>query len=541
MRRCRCATCSTRATTSSMPPTAPSPPSFRAWKRRNCGAGFWARRADVRARGACGGAWRNWSRPGPNWRRRWMRRCRPPERCPEPDGPTRLAAEAPDLGGVETGRPNPTEALLHAARTQVLARAPNADAAAKPWNATCTPSAPLLARRGRSLTRALARIAEPLNTLVARLAARLDDEAEELDEATRDRIEGSCRSIRPRAHSIGFRRGRRCCAMWPRPAPSPAIDRNISCSCAWTGGNFGPRESRGGMRDYDVGLHRHWLDPTIPFMATLAEPAHGLLVTSATLRDGGERDAEIAWLAAEGRIGAPHLPSPAIRVAVASPFDYAAQTRAFVVTDVESRDIRCIGRRLPRAVPRRRAAARWVCSPRSNGSRRSMRASRRTWKLPAFRCSRSMSTRWIMRRWSMCFAPRRKAACSARTRCATVSTCRAARCALSSSSGFPGRGRTSCIASGASISADGNPARVRRPAGATAPAPGIRPPYPHCHGPRRIRSAGPPNANTAALRVPARRCGAPRRVGRSSDRDRVVSTGVAADLRIVRECLRFNG
>jgi ATP-dependent DNA helicase DinG len=72
----------------------------------------------------------------------------------------------------------------------------------------------------------------------------------------------------------------------------------------------------------------------VPFAAAIAEAAHGILVTSATLRDAGEFDTETAWSAAEARTGAPHLPSPAIRVTVASPFDYAAQTRAFVVTDV---------------------------------------------------------------------------------------------------------------------------------------------------------------------------------------------------------------
>ena len=46
-----------------------------------------------------------------------------------------------------------------------------------------------------------------------------------------------------------------------------------------------------------------------------------------------------AWESAEARVGAPHLPSPAIRAAVASPFDYAAQTRAFIVTDVFGGDI----------------------------------------------------------------------------------------------------------------------------------------------------------------------------------------------------------
>jgi ATP-dependent DNA helicase DinG len=86
--------------------------------------------------------------------------------------------------------------------------------------------------------------------------------------------------------------------------------------------------------DRDAGLHRHWLDPTVPFAATLAAPAHGLLITSATLRDGAETDAEAAWVAAEARVGAWHLPSPAIRASVASPFDYAAQTRAFIVTDL---------------------------------------------------------------------------------------------------------------------------------------------------------------------------------------------------------------
>ena len=62
-------------------------------------------------------------------------------------------------------------------------------------------------------------------------------------------------------------------------------------------------------------------------------------MTSATLRDSGDSDPELAWTSAEARVGAPHLPSPAIRAAVASPFDYARQTRAFVVTDVAPGDL----------------------------------------------------------------------------------------------------------------------------------------------------------------------------------------------------------
>jgi ATP-dependent DNA helicase DinG len=52
------------------------------------------------------------------------------------------------------------------------------------------------------------------------------------------------------------------------------------------------------------------------------------------LRDAGAIDSAAAWHAAEQRVGAIHLPSPALRASVASPFDYANQTRVYVVTDV---------------------------------------------------------------------------------------------------------------------------------------------------------------------------------------------------------------
>jgi ATP-dependent DNA helicase DinG len=98
------------------------------------------------------------------------------------------------------------------------------------------------------------------------------------------------------------------------------------------------RLDRGEAGVRDVALLRHWLDPTVPFSTVLAAPAHGLLVTSATLRDGGEEDPEQAWAVAEARIGTNHLPLPAIRASLPSPFDYAARTRAFVVTDVDTGD-----------------------------------------------------------------------------------------------------------------------------------------------------------------------------------------------------------
>jgi ATP-dependent DNA helicase DinG len=243
----------------------------------------------------------------------------------------RLANEQPEVGGLEAGRPNPTEAFLRLIRHQVLARAAARDDAA--WGALeCDvfPPGPGVAQAAERLARALARIAEPIATLRERLLGRLDDEADDMDSATRNRIEAAGRSLTRRV-------------LTPLSAWHNMLQALAEAEDAH--GNrphqilFLRLDRSDDGRERDVGLHRHWLDPTIPFAATLAAPAHGLLVTSATLRDAGDADTEAAWESAEARVGAPHLPSPAIRAAVASPFDYATQTRAFIVTDVMGGDI----------------------------------------------------------------------------------------------------------------------------------------------------------------------------------------------------------
>ena len=248
---------------------------------------------------------------------------------PAPGWSIRLSEQSPELGGLEAGQANVAETLLHLVRHEVLARTPGAElAASERRRATLEcdlhPRLPGLDEAAQRLERALGRIAEPLRTLVERLNARLDDEADDLEPATRARIEAAARIVKHRA-----------------------VDRLAAWQAMLTElanppGEPGERPShitflqldRREAGDRDAGIHRHWLDPTVPFVATLAANAHGLLITSATLRDGAEGEPEAAWLAAEARVGAPHLPSPAIRAAVASPFDYASQTRAFVVSDV---------------------------------------------------------------------------------------------------------------------------------------------------------------------------------------------------------------
>ena len=173
------------------------------------------------------------------------------------------------------------------------------------------------------LAGALAALARPLDALVKQLVARLDTEADELDSGTRARIEGLQRSI--------MRRGLLPLAAWRAMLDSLAADTPPEF-VDW----FAVERIAG--RDADVGFRRHWLDPTRPLAEAVFQPAHGVLVTSATLRDHTGGDDRAAWAGAEARTGAGHLAYNLTEAAHPSPFDYAANTRIFVVGDVGRND-----------------------------------------------------------------------------------------------------------------------------------------------------------------------------------------------------------
>src|SRR4029077_18584940 len=99
--------------------------------------------------------------------------------------------------------------------------------------------------------------------------------------------------------------------------------------------------------EIDVGMYRHYLDPTEPFVNSVIRPSHGAVITSATLRDSlgvpaaanDENSETLAdWTVAEARTGTRHLSLPAMRAAMASPFDYVDATRVLIVRDVKRDD-----------------------------------------------------------------------------------------------------------------------------------------------------------------------------------------------------------
>ena len=221
------------------------------------------------------------------------------------------------LGRLAEGDPfGPVERLLAEVRGTVYARAKAQEAGYGLETELAEPDGSLVTAASAAME-ALEALAKPLSGLGRRLEAILEDAPDWLDSQARARVEGAINGLSWRretlAHWIALL-GRIGGVADPDFVDWLAIDRIEG-------------------REYDVGLHRHWLDPTRPLAKAVLEPAHGVLVTSATLR-GSE-----GWPSAEARTGALHLPGPTRHFEAASPFDYAAQSEVLIVSDIGRNDI----------------------------------------------------------------------------------------------------------------------------------------------------------------------------------------------------------
>lgn len=162
----------------------------------------------------------------------------------------------------------------------------------------------------------------PISLLSRRLLNKLDEEADILDSTARARIDSLTRSLDRRVHSqIGpWRLMLR--QLGEEKAPDEFVD--------WF------ELARDDGRDQDVGFRRHFLDPTKPFAHVVLRPAHGAIITSATLRDRVlvQSEDDPSWASAEWRTGALHMPTPARRIGLMSPYDHQNRTKVLIVGDV---------------------------------------------------------------------------------------------------------------------------------------------------------------------------------------------------------------
>ena len=212
----------------------------------------------------------------------------------------------------------PAEKFLAHIRRQVLARVGEDD---RGYGLECqvTPAVDGLIDAARALDGALQELAEPLLRLAQNIKTQLDDNADTLETSTRVRMEAMIRGLKRRG-IVTLAAWRRMLAELEQETPEVFVD--------W----FSLDRIDG--RELDVGMHRHWRDPGLPFANHVAERSHGLIVTSATLRDRAGDEETDDWDSARLRTGLRHLADPADVAEVPSPFDYAEQTRVYVITDV---------------------------------------------------------------------------------------------------------------------------------------------------------------------------------------------------------------
>jgi ATP-dependent DNA helicase DinG len=215
----------------------------------------------------------------------------------------------------------PIEAFLVMVLEQLRARASQSDIG---MECSARPALDMVRQTAAEAARALASVEAPLLALARQLEDVLDDEAEELNSSERARIEGALRGL--------DRRARMTLPAWR--SMLKAIDEDAEDDpdfVDWFDATF----LYG--RVVDAACRRHWVDPTEPLTATVIAPAHGVLVTSATLADSTLDD---PFALAEMRTGAARLPDRPQTLRLASPFDYAKNSRCLVVNDVSRDDPR---------------------------------------------------------------------------------------------------------------------------------------------------------------------------------------------------------
>ena len=214
---------------------------------------------------------------------------------------------------------NPAEAFLAAVHVHVRARSADSDPHYS-LEADMAPMGDELRRAAAELNESLGELVRPLLALAQSLRRKVDAEAKDLTTAERARLEAAARGLERRARQL-------------LPAWIAMLDSLESPPGPEFVDWFEIERDEG--RDLDVGMRRHWIDPTIPFSSEVLSPAHGVLVTSATLRDAQSAE---DWQSAEVRTGAHHLAEPPKRASFGSPFRYAEQARVYVVRDIERRD-----------------------------------------------------------------------------------------------------------------------------------------------------------------------------------------------------------
>ena len=260
----------------------------------------------------------------------------------------RIAVRTQNGGGIDPI--GPIETLLVAALAQIELRQSDSHARVRPvedqgGECEAHPCLDEVADAAKLAARALGTVEAPMLALVRALEDMLNDTSAELESYDRNRLEGALRGLERRARML-LPAWRSLLQQLAEVGEDIVDDANKVQTVDW----FSTELHRG--RVVDVSLNRHYVDPSLPLAEFVLKPAHGVLIASATLSDGArdtvvrqpgdQVDAKDIFALARQRTGANHLVMGAKAERILSPFDYAAQARLFVVTDVGRDDPRAV-------------------------------------------------------------------------------------------------------------------------------------------------------------------------------------------------------
>lgn len=216
-----------------------------------------------------------------------------------------------------------TEHFLSLVHQQVFARSEGQNSAYSLETET-RPLLDGLQQAAVALKDKLRALQKPMLVLAAKLRQRIEDQAATLDTDTKKRLDAVSSAL--------IRRGEMTIGSWIAMLETLEQKNQPDAFIDWMAVERNAGEAS------DVGLYRHWVDPMQPFAATLKKQAQGIAITSATLLDGtGDQDAD--WRAAIERTGAHYLSASPQILSVPSPYDYARNTVAIVITDVRKDDL----------------------------------------------------------------------------------------------------------------------------------------------------------------------------------------------------------
>ena len=215
------------------------------------------------------------------------------------------------------------EAFVLAVYKQVFSRANNQNV---PYSIE-TPTYPLedeVIKTIAPLKEDLQNLQKPMRALADLLRKKLIDHADTLESDTKKRIDAVQSALERRATiSLGA---------WISMLEGLESSEKNTDFVDWM------EISKIEGRTFDIGLYRHFINPMTAFSTALKPHAHGVVMTSATLRDGTDYE-DTNWQVAAQRTGANLLTGDYIQEKFSSPFDYKNKTKVLIIDDVNKNEL----------------------------------------------------------------------------------------------------------------------------------------------------------------------------------------------------------